>query len=132
MKRFSYTQDANFATYSLAPPYGYKNHHKIQQRGVMTSHEAERKRKMFINYVQVKFQQKNPSIEGYPGGKDYNREQVFWMFLFPFFVKIKWFLCLLLCCELIVKAEVIVLLFLALKFFVFEVAFLGSFFFVPK
>ena len=76
MKRFSYTQDANI-NHSLAPPNGYKKHHKIQHRGVMTSHEAERKRKMFINYVQVKFQQKNPATEGCHSEKDHNREQVF-------------------------------------------------------
>ena len=99
MKRFSYTQDANLATYSLAPPNGYKKHHKRQQRGVLTSREAERKRKMFINYVQVKFQQKNPAIEGYHCGKDYNREQVFKCSYISFMYKIEGFLYLLLCCE---------------------------------
>ena len=95
MKRFSYTQDAD--TCSLAPPNGHRKHHKRQQRGVMTSHEAERKRKMFINYVQVKYQQKNPAIEGHPGGKDHNRREQVLKFIISFLFKIERFLCLLLC-----------------------------------
>ena len=101
MKRFSYTQDANI-NHSLAPPNGYKKHHKHQQRGVLTSREAERKRKMFINYVQVKFQQKNPAIEGCHSGKDYNREQVFKIYYFLSFSKLKGFVFIVV---LIVGAE---------------------------